>query len=64
MSVPFIDLHSNIINSNKNIEDNLNKGVVRIIDKTKEGIFIFGHSSSKIKTKYSYIFTRILDLEE
>ena len=61
---PSIDLNSQIINSNTDIEEKLDEWVVRIVDKEKEGIFLFGHSSSEKLTPYSYIFTRILDLKK
>jgi len=63
ISIPAIDTHSPIYNSNRNVESLLDKGVVNV-NKNKKGIYIFWHSSSKEETPFSYIFTQIPKLKE
>lgn len=63
LNIPSINVESPVYNTNRNIEMLLDKWVVNF-NENKKASYIFGHSSSKVETPYSYIFTKITKLDD
>lgn len=64
INIPSLWIEAPIYTTNRNIEHYLNKWVVNVDLPQKDWYYIFWHSSSKVETPYSYIFTQIGEIKK